>query len=249
CWRELETLCEEGKDKQYSNEVNLGYGRQIVEALSRYGDECEEKVHDVLKQKIEDYTDNPMKWLEPLVVRLAGEMQLDSAVPLLIAKLIEDGGDLMNQECARALSQIGTSAVLGAVSEAYATAPHNFRLYATTPLENIHSDLAVETCLNLIRQENDADVRGDLAHALLSHFSVEGVEVVRQLLLAGTLGRESRDVRSLLLETCTIMGERFPEYDEWKSNRRTEKEEHGQRIEELKDDPAGLMQFALEKLK
>jgi uncharacterized protein YecA (UPF0149 family) len=45
------------------------------------------------------------------------------------------------------------------------------------------------------------------------------------------------------------MGERFPEYDEWKSIQRTEKEAHRQRIEELKDDPAGLMQFALEKLK
>ncbi|MGZ0167780.1 MAG: hypothetical protein ACKVII_28010, partial [Planctomycetales bacterium] len=40
CWRELETLCEDGKDKRYINEFNLDYGRRIVEALSRYGDEC-----------------------------------------------------------------------------------------------------------------------------------------------------------------------------------------------------------------
>jgi HEAT repeat protein len=148
-----------------------------VEALARYGDDCEEKVQDVLNQKIEDYNDNPMKWLEPLVVRLAGETQLNSAVPLLVTKLSQDGGDLTNEECGRALSKIGTSAVLRAVAEAYATSPRYFRLYATNPLENIHSDLAVETCLNLIRQEQDANVRGDLAHALLSQFSVEGVEV------------------------------------------------------------------------
>jgi hypothetical protein len=248
CWRELEVFCEEGKDKQYINDVNLGYAKRIVEALARYGDECEEKVHEVLKQKIEDYNDNPMKWLEPLVVRLAGETQLDSAVPLLITKLIEDGGDLMNEECAEALTRIGKPAVINAVSEVYATSPRHFRRYATNPLENIHSDLAVETCLNLLRQEKDADVRGDLAHALLSHFSVEGVEVVRQLLLGETLGRGSRDVRNLLLETCTIMGERFPEYDDWQTAEKVEKEEHRERVKELEDDPAGLLQFALGKL-
>ncbi|MFC1652193.1 SEC-C metal-binding domain-containing protein [Planctomycetota bacterium] len=46
-----------------------------------------------------------------------------------------------------------------------------------------------------------------------------------------------------------IMGERFPEYDEWESARKTEREEHRQRIEELEDDPAALLKFALEKLK
>jgi len=45
------------------------------------------------------------------------------------------------------------------------------------------------------------------------------------------------------------MGERFPEYDEWRAIQRTENEEHRRRIEELEGDPAGLMQFALEKLK
>ena len=33
CWRELETFCEEGKDKQFINEVNLGHANRIVEAL------------------------------------------------------------------------------------------------------------------------------------------------------------------------------------------------------------------------
>ena len=96
CWRELEAFCEDGKDKQYNNDVNLGYGKRIVEALARYGDDCEEKVHDVLNQKVEDYNHNPMKWLEPLIVRLAGETHLESTIPLLVNKLIEDSDDLRN---------------------------------------------------------------------------------------------------------------------------------------------------------
>ena len=249
CWQELEAFCEEGKDKQYINDVNLGYANHIVEALSRCGDECEEKIHDVLKQKIEDYHHNPMKWMEPLMVRLAGEMQLDSTIPMLIAKLVEDGGDLLNEECATALSRIGTPTVINAVSRVYIESPHYFRLYAIEPLENIHSDLTVETCLNLLRQENDIDIRVNLAYALLSHFSPKGIDDVRQLLIGQTLDSESRGLRDCLVETCTIMGEQFPEYDEWRAARRTERERHSQRIEELGDDSVGLLKFALENMK
>ena len=64
----LEDFCKEGKDKQYTNEVNLGHANRIVEALARHS-ECEEKVRSLLSQKIDDYRHNPMNWLEPLAVR------------------------------------------------------------------------------------------------------------------------------------------------------------------------------------
>ncbi len=248
CWHQLENFCEEGKDKQYVNDVNLGHGNRIVEALARYGDECGEKVHALLSQKVDDYRHNPMKWMEPLVVRLAGEAHLDSTVPLLVTKLIEDGGDLLNEECAKALAQIGTSAVLEAVAEAYPNAPRYFRLYAIEPLEYIHSDLAVEKCLHLLWQEEENGIRVNLAHALLNHFAVEGIEEARKMLVGRELDFESRGLRNYLVETCTIMRECFPEYDEWRAAKKTEKEEHWKRVKELKGDPAGLMLFALEKL-
>ena len=131
--------------------------RRIVEALARHGEECEEKVHALLGQKVEDYGQSPMKWMEPLVVRLAGQAHLDSTVPLLVTKLLEDGGDVLNEECAEALTRIGTPAVLHAVAEAFPGAGDHFRLYATEPLEHIHSDLAVETCLHLLGQETGCD--------------------------------------------------------------------------------------------
>ena len=248
CWQKLEEFCEAGKDKQYVNEVNLGYANRIVEAFARYGDECQEKVHTLLSQRIEDYRNNPMKWMEPMVVRLAGEVQLDSTVPLLVAKLIEDGGDLLNEECAKALTRIGTPAMVEAVAVAYPDAPHHFRLYATEPLEYIHSDLAVEKCLLLLRQEKDFDIRINLAHALLSHFAPEGIEETRKLLIGRQLDFEAKGLRSYLLETCTLMGERFPEYEEWLAFEKAEKAEHWKRVKELKGDPAGLIKFALEKL-
>ena len=247
CWRNLEEFCEEGKDKQYTNEVNLSYANRIVEALARYGKDCEAKVHAVLSQKVDDFRHHPMRWLEPLAVRLAGEAHLESTIPLLVGKLHEDG-DLLNAECAEALTRIGTPAVLHAIAKTFPTAERHFRIYATGPLEHIQSDLAVETCLNLFGQEKDEGIRRELANSLLYQFAKEGIEVSRQLLVGRELDFESRGLRNCLLETCTLMGERFPEYDEWLANEKAEKAEHWKRIKELEGDPRGLLMFALEKL-
>jgi hypothetical protein len=187
-------------------------------------------------------------WLEPLAVRLAGQAHLDTTIPLIIAKLREDGGDLLNQECAEALSRIGTPAVLQAIADVFPIAERHFRIYATGPLEHIHSDLAVEQCVRLLAQEKDHGIRRDLAHALLCQFAHEAIEAAHQLLVGRQLDFEDKGLRSDLLETCTIMGERFPEYDEWLAIAKAEKEEHWRRVKELEGDPQGLLLFALEKL-
>jgi hypothetical protein len=219
-----------------------------VEALARFGQESEQNVHSLLSQKVTDYTHNPMMWLEPLAVRLAGQAHLDTAIPLIVAKLLEDGGDILNQECSEALTRIGTPAVLETVAEAFPRAEHSFRLHATNPLENIHSDLAVEKCLHLLGQEKEDDIRLFLAHALLCQFAYEGIEATRLLLVGRQLDFQSRGERNYLLETCTLMGERFPEYDEWLATEKAEQEEHWRRVKELEGNPQGLVLYALEKL-
>ncbi len=248
CWKSLEELCEAGKDKQYINEFNLGRANHIVEALARHGQQCEEKVRALLSQKIDDYRHNPMGWLEPLAVRLAGQAHLESTIPLIVAKLHEDGGDLLNDACPEALSRIGTPAVLDAVAAAFPGASHHFRLYATGPLEHIHSDLAVEKCLNLLGQEKEDDIRMQLAHALLSHFAFEGIEAARLLLVNRPLDFDSRGLRNDLLVTATLMDERFPEFEEWRAAEKAEKEEHQRMVEKFKGDPRALLLYGLSKL-
>jgi hypothetical protein len=248
CWRELEAFCEKGKDEQSADKVDLDHGRRIVEALARYGKESEERVRALLSRKVDDYRNNPMQWLEPLAVRLAGKAHLDSTIPLLITKLQEDTGDLTNEECASALARIGTPDVLQAVAEAFPGSEDHFRIYATGPLEKIHSDLAVEKCLSLLRQEKDRGIQIQLAHALLCHFAREGIEAARQLLVGRELDFNSRGLRAYLLETCAIMGETFPEYAEWLAAEKAEKEEHWRRMRELEGNPQGMLLYALEKL-
>ena len=247
CWRNLEEFCEEGKDKRYVNDVNLSYANLIVEALARYGQVCEPKVGEWLAVKLDDYSHHPMKWLEPLVVRLAGQAQLESTIPLIVAKLHEDA-DLLDQECAEALTRIGTPAVLHAVAEAFPTAEQHFRIYATNPLEHIHSDLAVEITLKLFAAEKDCHIQRHLAEALLAQFAHEGIEITRNLLVGRELDFNEKGLRVFLLETCTLTGERFPEYDEWMATEKAEKEEHWRRVKELEGDPNRLLLFALEKL-
>jgi SEC-C motif len=247
CWQKLEEFCKKNKDKEDVNEVKLDHAERIVEALARFGKASEERVRAILSEKIEDYTHSPMKWLEPLVVRLAGQAHLDSTIPLLIGKLHEDA-DLLDEECAKALAQIGTAAVLEAVAEAFPSGEDHFRIYACNPLEHIHSDLAVEKALTLLRQEKALNIQQILAQALLSQFAHEGIEATRQLLLGRKLDYEGKGLRNYLVETCTIMGERFPEYDEWLATEKKEKEEHWKRVKELEGDPKGLLVYALEKI-
>jgi hypothetical protein len=247
CWQRLEEFCEESKDTQYTDEVDLGYAHHIVEALARYGKDCEGKIRAILSQKVGDFHNDPMKWMEPLAVRLAGQARLDSTIPLLIARLHKKG-DLLEVECQRALTKIGTPSVLQAILEAYPKAGNHFRLFATGPLEYIRSDLAVQIGLQLQRQESDWTIKRFLTRALLSTFAFEGIEAARKMLLGRDLDYDDKQLRDYLVETCFFMGERFPEYEEWLVTGQAEMEERRRRFRELEDDPKGTLLYALETL-
>lgn len=247
CWSRLEEFCLEGKDKQYGNEVDLPHAYRVVEALARFGEACEEKVRTLLGQQVEDYTD-PITWMQPLVARLAGQAHPDSMIPLLITKLQADEGDLLNGACGEALSRIGTPAVLHAVTEAFPGAERHFRIVACEPLERIRSDLAVETSLRLLNQEQDLRIQTILVEGLLSQFALEGIEAARRLLVGRELDFEGRGLRGYRLETCALMGERFPEYDDWLAAEKADKEEHWRRMKELEGDPNRMLLYTFEKL-
>jgi SEC-C motif-containing protein len=108
--------------------------------------------------------------------------------------------------------------------------------------------LAVETCLKLLEHENDEHTRRELATSLLYQFATEGIDIARHLVVGRQLDFDAKGLRNCLLETCTLMAVRFPEYEEWLATEQTEKEDHRKRVKELEGDPAGMMMFALEKL-
>ncbi|WP_197442487.1 SEC-C metal-binding domain-containing protein [Lignipirellula cremea] len=248
CWQELEKLCEEGKDASTMQQFNLNRSRQIVEALARFGNACEEKVLSLLQVQTASLVSDPMIWMEPMAVELAGRLRLESAVPLLIAKLRGDIDDMLNEGCAESLSRIGTPAVLEAIAAAWTEAPDHFRLYGSTPLGCVHTDLAVEKCLQLLPGVNDDYIRPKLAQCLLAHFDPEGIEIARQMLLHEELGFMESELRIDLIESCIIMDEQFPELDAWRAAEEAQKAAHQKWVAELEGDPAELLRFAIEKL-
>ena len=230
CWGELERFCEANKGRQYIDNVDVPQANRLVEALARDAT-CADRVLRTLLRRVEDDEDNSMAWMEGLAVRLAGEMHLEAAVPLLIAKLMADCGDYVNGECLYALVRIGTDSTVEAVCKGFASAPDHYRLHASSLLSRIHSDLAVRRCLELAESETDEDIRVNLIGGVLSSFCLEGIAPARQLML-----RHIFDLQRELVAAATLMGVFFPELETWKKDLNRRDQQTRQRMEDWAAD-------------
>src|ERR1019366_3605196 len=91
-------------------------------------------------------------------------------------------------------------------------------------LEDIHSDEAVQACLDFLKPEEEQDIRGILLQSILFNFSTEGIEPSRQFILETPVDPDVLEVRSTLLTACKLMGERFPEVDAWLEDSKSDQE-------------------------
>jgi hypothetical protein len=155
-------------------------------------------------------------WLEPWIARLAGVMRLQGAIPHLIDRALSRDDDEVVDECGPALGRIGGDALVQAITDVWPEADEEFRNVVCEALEYIHTDLSTQTCLDFLREEEDDNVALSLGHALLSHFAIEAVEPVRQLVLdENDLDPDQSDLRDHLLAACVIMNTTFPEFEAW----------------------------------
>jgi SEC-C motif len=208
CWRELETAAARGAS---DGEVDWSHVGLVVEALARNGDSHVDRILELLGHKVEDFENNPMIWMEIFLVMLAGEMRLEAAVPFLVQKLITLG-EVLSEEAVDALGKIGTDAAAEAVTERWLASEWDYRLYASSALEKIHSDTSVRKCLELMPQEKDTGIRTNLAYALLGQFAEEAIEPVRELVQRRTYDPTVCDLPARLVAASTILGVTFPEY-------------------------------------
>ncbi|HEV3444987.1 MAG TPA: SEC-C metal-binding domain-containing protein [Gemmataceae bacterium] len=215
CWKELERVCSAAVGKHYSSDVNFGHASLVVETLARQGEKYVDRILDLLDQKVEDFETDPMTWLEIFLVELAGEMRLEPAIPRIVKKLHECG-ELLSEECVEALGKIGTDAAAEAVTDGWLEAVWEYRLYATSALDVIHSDTTVRKCLELLPQDKDLDIRTKLADALLGQFAEEGIEPVREMVERRAYDPMNCDLTRKLVVVSTVLGATFPEYPIWK---------------------------------
>ena len=170
-WREFNEYCDLEASKDETSQDDYEWGCTIVQAMSRYPDEFSEKVLAILAGKGEECQ-------RAMAVRLAGELRLDAAVPHLLDLLAET--EIWNDEAIFwALSTIGHDAVVEGISARYSKVDEGLRVAFATTLEGIHTDLSVQTCLRLLEEVQDVDIRGRLLESVLMNFSSAGIEPAR----------------------------------------------------------------------
>ncbi len=237
-WGDLEEVCQALEEDEAPDE-EFDFGCRLVEALGQYRDQYAGKVLEI----IGGLTNEVGTWKEGFAIRLAGEMKLEAAIPLMMAKLHEPPEEWISEECLRAFTKIGSAAVIKKFVEDYAASEGFQRLSIACTLEDIHSDQSVQACFDFLSLERDQLVRGILLKAILFNFATEGIAPARQFVLTTPLDPDVLEVRSTLLTACKLMEERFPEFDAWLEDskndqefRRKWHEEHGEDDDDFEED-------------
>jgi hypothetical protein len=143
-------------------------------------------------------------------------MRLKEAIPFIIERFYDDD-DTVRDECGTALAKIGGDEVVKAIADIWWNSDEEFCGIAADGLGHIHTDLCAEKCLEFLAKEEDFETQLMLGHAVLSHFTLDGIEPVHQLVLGDDddLEPDQFDLRYKLIATATVMGTSFPEYFEW----------------------------------
>ena len=219
-WAEFEEFCQTVEDEESISDEDFDFGCRVVEALGRHRDQYA----DVVLEIIGGETDEIGTWKEVFAIRLAGEMKLEEAIPLMMATLHEVPDDWINEECQRAFTKMVSDAVIAHFANDYATSEWFERMSIACTLEDIHSDRAVQACLDFLALEEDQEIRSILLQSVLFNFATEGIEPSRQFVLKTPLDPDVLEVRSTLLTACKLMGKRFPEFDAWLEDSKNDQE-------------------------
>ena len=213
-WEALEQFGRRTMKTREISSIEQRHADRIVESLARHAVERGESVLELLCRKYPDKGKRLMRWLEPFFIDLAGAMRLQAAIPTMIHHLGSDELEL-SISAATALVRIGTDAVVEAIVDEWWDASDDFRGAAAGVLEEIHTDLSEQSCLDFLEFEDDFDTGFALAHALLSHFSDEGIEPVRGFFLIDPeeWSPDHFDLLYHFVASATVMEAKFPEYD------------------------------------
>ena len=247
CWRELERLSKKGHESDILGGYDPDGATDILEALARLGGDSEEDIRRILTTKANGKLRVPSIWMQKFAIRLAGRLRIESLVPLINAKLLEDV-DSFGDDAVEALSRIATPSVVHLIAETYPDAYDGYRMHSAIVLENIHTDLSVETCLKLLAFEQELDLRCCLVEALLFQNCDEGIKAAREELTVQFPHDIDVDIPGMLLETCDLMGIQIPEYDELAALRSAAATEEMTDFEEIDEDLADDFRQVLDQL-
>jgi hypothetical protein len=189
-WQELEALSARHARDSTFDDVPYERGCRLAAALAQHGPPIGQRAQEALRAIPDDLEQQPEAlWLELWLVRLAGLLRWEPVVPVLLDRLRFDS-DLLNEECGRALAEIGTDHVADAVTAVWAAAEWHVRLYCAAALERIDTDRALEAALRLAESEEDSGHRSRLLQAALWHCCSDANQAARAQLLRTPRDRE-----------------------------------------------------------
>ena len=208
-WHQLTEFCRRS-DALSETPKDLHLANDLAQALGSHPDFTATRTLAILNGETGD-KDN---WIELLAVRLAAELKLSEVVSPIV-NLLKTADDWIFEEGERALIKIAGNEVVEALARTYPSSEFGFKIAAAAILENIHTDLSVETALRLFEEEEDDDGRGRLLQSALMNFCTDAIEPARRFILTTPPTPDLLEVRRDLMVACKVMGERFPEFDKW----------------------------------
>lgn len=155
-------------------------------------------------------------WVEPQIVAVAGEMRLEEAIPLLMKRVRKEK---VMDDAFTALERIGNDAVVRALDQKWWDADQDTRCSYAILLEDIHTDESVRKCHAFLAGEEDPEVQLLLANSLLGNYETDAIDLCWPLVAdmdEDDLAPDQRDLRYRLVAIATIMGKKFPHFDEWR---------------------------------
>jgi len=223
CWEELERYCAAEAsyvDGEEGPECST-YSNHVVEALVRCGPENRERVREWLQGSCDKEPSGADGWKQIVAAEIAGEMRDAAFVPDL-ARLMRKfpDSDFLLENCTEALVKIGGPAVVDAIRANAAKADEFFWFSATHILSRNRSQEAIAYLAERLEAKTDLETRNHLAAALIYQCVPEALEITREVVLENRKRNDwlidSIGLKSDLITFADFLGERFPEYDEWK---------------------------------
>jgi len=222
-WFELMDYCDEIAHKRL-DQIYYPHGLHMVEILAQRDDLPAEDLVEFLQDGETYYRYEELYW-----TILAGEAQIEEAIPVLLDKLRIDT-DFLCDEASKSLIKIGTDRVIEELKSCFPSESWHFRNFSAHIFGDIKSSTAENALLELLPVETDPTIKAHLGMGACNLISENVVPKVKALIDANDYDYSMVDLREPLYAVCQMLQIDLEELGDWKKDLQQHKEATRQRM-------------------